>query len=173
MKIKILLLLGLMLLPGFASASWTTGVITGYDVWDADSAAGDFATATTTCASLESGAFLPSKPILLEMYANEGSLAAFADVNYWSSSSYDIDNAHEVDFLDGSTDYDLKSVSHNVRCVRSTPYNYTPGEVTAVDTELSDMLTEYFPAILLIFAALFALGVFSKLIRRWVGSRNV
>ena len=52
-------------------------------------------------------------------------------------------------------------------------YTYAAADVTAVGTELSTMLTAYFPAILLIFATLFALGVFSKLVRRWVGSRNV
>ena len=51
-------------------------------------------------------------------------------------------------------------------------YTYAAAEVTAVGTELTEMLTAYFPAILLIFATLFALGVFYRLVRKWVGGRN-
>ena len=57
--------------------------------------------------------------------------------------------------------------------VANAAYAYTAADVTAIGTELDNMLTAYLPAILLIFATLFALGVFSKLVRRWVGSRNV
>lgn len=176
MKIKILLLALMFALPvGLpvgANAAWYTGVVDGYDVWTVDSAAGTYATAVTTCAALESGAFLPSKATLLEMYTNEASLGTFLDVDYWSASSYDATNAHRVDFLDGSTDYGLKSLTEDVRCVRSTPYPYVAGDITAVNSELSDMLDEYLPAVLLIFATLFALGYFYRLARKWLGSKN-
>ena len=51
-------------------------------------------------------------------------------------------------------------------------YTYAAAEVTAVGTELSAMLTAYLPAILLIFATLFALGYFAHLVRKWIGGRR-
>lgn len=51
-------------------------------------------------------------------------------------------------------------------------YTYAAAEVTAIGTELSTMLTAYFPAILLIFATLFALSYTYKLVRKWIGSRR-
>ena len=175
-KLKILLFSAVLFcMPMFssvASASWITGIIPGIDVWNVDSVAGDHATVTSTCSALEPGAFLPNKTQLLDMYTNKASLGSFGDVDYWTSSSFDVNNAHRVDFLNGSTDYGLKSLTEDVRCVRSTPYDYDSTEVTAVGTELSDMLTVYFPAILLIFATLFALGIFYRLARKWIGKRG-
>ena len=54
----------------------------------------------------------------------------------------------------------------------SAAYTYAATDVTGIGDELSSMLTAYFPAILTIFATLFALAVFYKLVRKWMGSRN-
>lgn len=166
--LRVLIFSFLLILPIGADAAWFTGVIDGIDVWTVDIAPSNHETASSACMALESGAFLPNKSMLADMYVNRASLGTFLNVNYWTSSSYDVDNAYRIDFLNGSSDYGLKTTTEDVRCVRSTPYNYDSAEVTAVSTELSAMLTAYLPAILLIFATIFALFFFRKQIQIWL-----
>ena len=157
-----------------SAGAWYEGVINGVDVYDTDSAAGTWATVQTTCGALGADVRLPNFAELELMYMNKASLGSFNDASnndYWSSTSSSSVNAFVVDFLDGSTDNIVKTATEDVRCVRDAS-PYVESSITGMRTEFNNMLDEYLPAILLIFATLFALGYFAHLVRKWIGGRK-
>ena len=51
----------------------------------------------------------------------------------------------------------------------ASAYTWAAADVTAIHTELTAMLAAYFLPILGIFALLFGLSLFRRLVRQWVG----
>lgn len=62
--------------------------------------------------------YLPSKNELNAMYINRAEIGGFSSTYYWSSTEYDIDEAWEQFFSNGSQYVDWKSATDRVRCVR-------------------------------------------------------
>lgn len=90
----------------------------------------DWDSAMAYCENLVEGEFsdwrLPSKDVLADLYNGNGRSKLGDTGKFWSSTSYDGENAYYVNFSDGSvisigeTDDDdsYKSYSYSVRCVR-------------------------------------------------------
>jgi hypothetical protein len=62
--------------------------------------------------------YLPSKTELNLVYQHKTMIGGFTPGWYWSSNSYDASNSWDQSFISGSADYDLKTNSHYVRCIR-------------------------------------------------------
>ena len=62
---------------------------------------------------------LPSKDELNQIYINKSIIGGFSTNYYWSSSEYnDYNNAWSINFNNGTSVYDYKTSSFNVRCFR-------------------------------------------------------
>jgi hypothetical protein len=62
--------------------------------------------------------YLPSRTELSMMYQHKAYIGAFTPGWYWSSNSMDASNAWDQSFINGAQDYDVKTNSHFVRCIR-------------------------------------------------------
>uniref|UniRef100_A0A6M3LBB6 Lcl C-terminal domain-containing protein n=1 Tax=viral metagenome TaxID=1070528 RepID=A0A6M3LBB6_9ZZZZ len=82
--------------------------------------------------SLGEGWRLPTKDDLSAAHAEK--IGGFKPRIYWSSSSYagDSSGACYVSFSGGLVDYDGKSGTYYVRCVRTRPAQEEPGDMTAI-----------------------------------------
>ena len=77
--------------------------------------------------------YLPTKEELTAVYNNKDLIGNFKDGDYWSSTSYDSDQAWEIDFSDGSVrNYD-KNVLDYVRCVRTLSASVVTNSVLNID----------------------------------------
>jgi hypothetical protein len=63
--------------------------------------------------------YLPSRNELQILYDNKASLGGFVNYEYWSSSEVSIGGAYAIDFTDGSTTTQVKTLQRYIRPVRS------------------------------------------------------
>jgi len=82
-------------------------------------------TSTGNCqGTIGSSWYCPNLSQLQTLYSNRSGINGAADnnfisANYWSSTEYDSYRAYFVDFINGTTNGNYKTLSTYVRCVRS------------------------------------------------------
>jgi hypothetical protein len=97
-----------------------SGICSGFrGVYYVDSATAAWATAVSNCAALCSTCALPTLTELQCIYTNRASFGNnFVANYYWSATEYLSAYAYIVNFYNGSTDFNSKTLANYVRCVR-------------------------------------------------------